>query len=328
MTNQLQQTALGMLHLGHSVIPVGEGKRPMVKWKPYQIRAMNPVDVQTYWAGNDNTDPGIGVVCGAVSSNLEMLELEGRACDPSTLEQLDTAMSKRRTRTRWLSLLKGWAERSPSGGLHLFYMLDSPVPGNEVIAATEGGLVLAETRGEGGYSVIAPTPGRFTNHRQDSANGWERVSRNVNPPLLTRVQRDQIHAVIAQCLDRRKPDRAQPTACPAVTEYGDDSPLNWFNRETTWAQILEPYGWRWHSSGAGGEQYWTRPGKSPAEGYSASANYQGSHNLYVFSTSTGLPTAEPLSRSYVYAHYNYSGNMRALARDIEQARRNQQTGKA
>jgi hypothetical protein len=53
-----------------------EAKRPaLANWKLYQERLPTPDELLTWFASAE----GVGVICGKVSGNLEMLELEGRA---------------------------------------------------------------------------------------------------------------------------------------------------------------------------------------------------------------------------------------------------------
>ena len=95
------------------------------------------------------------VICGKVSGNLELIELEGRTMDPDTLAILEKMIRETGCEPTWELLMgvKGYSERSPSGGPHLLHR--SPI-----VTFPEDGLaedasdpprVLAETLGEGGY---------------------------------------------------------------------------------------------------------------------------------------------------------------------------------
>jgi putative DNA primase/helicase len=94
------------------------------------------------------------------------------------------------------------------------------------------------------------------------------------------------------------------------------SPGDDFSLKTDWAEILEPEGWKLLQRMTDGERLWVRPGKERRDGHSASTDYQGKPGLYVWSTSTGLDTETPLSKLFVYAHYRFSGDMSAAARDL------------
>jgi hypothetical protein len=79
--------------------------------------------------------------------------------------------------------------------------------------------------------------------------------------------------------------------------------------------ILLPAGWQVHSQSRG-EIFLTRPGKERRDGHSASLGYQGSNNLYVWSSDAGLPTDSPLSPFFLYAQYKHGGDFKAAARDL------------
>src|SRR5690554_7188029 len=105
-------------------------KRPLGEWKVHQSRRPTEDEV-IEWFGNGHR--GMGLVMGTVSGNAEMLEFEGRAVAEGILErwaELMDASGLSDLRIR----LRGWVERSPSGGYHIHYRVDGPVPGNTKLA--------------------------------------------------------------------------------------------------------------------------------------------------------------------------------------------------
>lgn len=79
--------------------------------------------------------------------------------------------------------------------------------------------------------------------------------------------------------------------------------------------VLLPEGWEVHSM-RGGELLLTRPGKDRRDGHSASLGYQGSSNLYVWSSDAGLDVQEPLSPFYLFTHYRHGGDFKAASREL------------
>lgn len=322
---------------GVSVIPIrADGtKKPLIEWDRYQSQAPTREQIKDWF---DGTDHGIALVCGAVSGNLEMFELEGRATDSSSLDKIEVQMTARGILHVWRSLMdEGYMESTPSGGLHFLYRItDHEVPGNQKVArrlALDDELndreiairanrpdaqfvrVLAETRGEGGYVIVAPTSG--TVHK--TGDSWSVMSGQVGVvPELTWFLRCELHSAIRDALDNM-PVREQPERPQIVTEPrsglapGDD-----YNRRIHWADLLVSYGWSYESA-RGREQFWTRPGKDPREGASATLYYQGSDNLYVFSSSTELPTEEPISKFAFYTFMEHRGDFSAAARALHRA---------
>jgi len=314
---------------GVSVIPIrpNRQKKPALdQWKEYQARIPSLDEVSQWW-GNGHPY-GIALICGAVSGNLEMTEIEGRAVDNGSLGRILAALQAFGATEIWDRLVAGYSQQSPSGGLHLLYRIaDHLVPGNEQLAKDSDGVILAETRGEGGYVIGAPSPGSC----HPSGEGWLLASGMYGElPTLSWAERTLLHLAIKDALDQTPlvqpgsgvwsdlPSPNLPSRLPLPSPAGRReslSPGDDFALRTDWAEILRPVGWRLESV-RGGERMWTRPGKNPQDGASASTDYEGKPGLYVWSTSTGLPTEEPLSKLFVHAFYNFHGNMSAAAQQL------------
>jgi putative DNA primase/helicase len=290
------------------------------------------------WWGN-GSPYGIALICGAVSGNLEMVELEGRAASREMITEVVNRCDELGVGHIWdlLNGPEGYSEMSPSGGLHLLYRItDNQVPGNTKIArrpATDEELatkpdeklkVLAETRGEGGYVIVAPTSG--TCH--PSGEAWVRINGEYGTlPGITWYERCQLHRALQLALDKSEPFPSVPVASqapvvlPSVPPFpglsttglspGDD-----YENKVSWTEILEPHGWRIESV-RNGETFWTRPGKDPRQGSSATTGYANDRErLYVFSTSTLFTTETPYTKFAVYALLNHGGDYSAAAADL------------
>jgi putative DNA primase/helicase len=153
-------------------VPTNEdgGKRPFGAWKSYQAERLPWDQLERLLASRQFT--GIGVLTGATSGNVEMIEIEGPL--DLALKRLAKVAAKAREYAQigmddlLQRLAKGCAEQSAGGGLHLFYFVtDGPALGNTKLAHADG-KVIAETRGEGGFVVVAPTTGR-NGHAEGSA---------------------------------------------------------------------------------------------------------------------------------------------------------------
>jgi putative DNA primase/helicase len=146
-------------------------KAPAVdRWRDYQHERP---DLKTVLELFKIDSDGIGLICGAASGQLEMFELEGRACDEGYLDRLHEAFD---AHPEWTDVLRtiaaGYVELTPGGGLHFYYRVASQALGNAKLVrrpATEAELEenpghklvpLIETRGQGGFTVIAPSAGR------------------------------------------------------------------------------------------------------------------------------------------------------------------------
>jgi len=175
--------------------------------------------------------------------------------------------------------------------------------------------VLAETRGEGGYVVVAPTGG--TCH--PTGDTWSVASGKLGKiPTITWEQRcalvEAFHAALdempTQEITRTRPHPA--SLLPARSDRpGDD-----FNARAEWQDILGPHGWRVHRRTTK-EVYWTRPGKDKADGWSATTGYSDSGDrLYVWSSSTVFEPEKPYDKFSAYALLEHNGNFANAARAL------------
>lgn len=317
---------------GVSVVPILAKNKPAIRWREYQARCPTQVEIEDWW-GNGHPY-GIAIVCGNVSGGLEMTELEARALNSETLINIGNHADTLGVGDAWDMIIDGYTQGSPSGGLHLVYRIgDHDVPGNTKIVSDRTGpepLVLAETRGEGGYFVGAPSPGSC---HPSGEPWWLRSGTYGEVPVISWEQRCLIHQAITRALEPAAevstpgtdiatipPAAPPPPTSPGLSRQGAAStslsPADDWSDKTDWAEVLGDAGWTYHSA-SGGERFWVRPGKRWVDGHSASTDYNGKPGLYVWSTSAGLPTEEPLSKLFIYAHYSFSGNMSACAKYLK-----------
>ncbi|MFC4903451.1 AAA family ATPase [Kocuria oceani] len=314
---------------GLAALPVQPGtKRPAVQWK--DLQGQRPTEEQlAAWFAPERLAAGVGVgaIMGTVSGGVELTEIEGRAAEQ--LPAIAEAMRAAGLALLWKRLQAGWLEISPSRGVHWLYRLElptgEPFPGNTKIAQRPAGEdergrpiveVLAETRGEGGFCVLHPTPGSH----HETGRPWVRVKGGpLFPAVLTLEERAAFHTVLRDVLDEMPEPPARSAArtdtAGRTDAYGDgESPVEHYNRVTDWETILVPNGWTHAYTKGNGERHWFRPGKDRGQ-ISATTdrpNDDGASRLYVFSTSTDLEAEVPLTKAYVAAHYA-GESMSALA---------------
>lgn len=340
--------ALDLAARGCSVLPVRPDgtKAPAKDWKAYQVNPPTPEELRTWFTGA--AYDGLGVITGRVSGNLEMFEVEGRATDLVT--ELAQLLADNGFGDLWARLCQGYLEQSPSGGLHWLYRVDGPARGNTKIArrpstdeeleahqaserakanATMTGDILAqrldriasltreqvpqvliETRGEGGFTVTAPSAGRS----HPTGRPWTILVGNVDTiPTITVDERDALYA-IANMLDQMpvvvEPERGLASVGSAIRP-GDD-----FNARATWDDILTPHGWVRAKHFGGNCWGWVRPGKAARDGISATTGRNDGDNLYVFSTSTEFATEKAYSKFAAYALLEHGSDYGAAAKAL------------
>jgi putative DNA primase/helicase len=313
----LLQAALAFHDGGYCVVPArADGtKAPALKtWRQFQSQRPTRDQVGK-WLSNGAYD-GFGVICGAVSGQLEMLELEGRAVADGMLEQVTELADNSGLGPLWARVTAGYLEQTPSGGIHILYRVTGDAKPNTKLARNADGLVLAETRGEGGFVVVAPSAGRT----HPEGKPW--VIQHGGPGTVATVtedERDALH-ILVSALDRSpepepQPERPiPPTRRPADSQ--DVSPADDYNQRATWDEILIPLGWtKVHQHGR--TVHWRRPDKRI--GVSATAGRNDGDNLYVFSTSTGFDAEKPYSKFGAYALLEYAGDFSAAAKALRAA---------
>ncbi|WP_067184561.1 phage/plasmid primase, P4 family [Microtetraspora niveoalba] len=334
--------ALNLHAAGLSVIPaaIDGSKSPLGSWKRYMRERMNEDDLRGWFTAGH---PGIGVVTGAISGQVEMIELEGRAIAEGILGQLVELLGAAGLGDAWTRMTGGYLEQSPSGGLHVFYRLtDGPARGNVKLAerpARDGELTdeeravlaehpdkvfrrgLIETRGEGGFVVVAPSDG--TTH--PSGKPWLLLAGgpySIAP--ITCAERDAIHQ-IARLFDQTRPQPADvqeplPFTQPGQAENrpeGGVSPGDDYEQRVDWADLLGSHGWTLiHTLGR--TRYWRRPGKN--QGISATTGRADDRDrLYVFTTSTEFEPEVPHTKLGAYAVLEHGGDHSAAAKALHAA---------
>ena len=322
--NQLIAAARDWYEAGYCVVPSHEdqGKRPWGKWKDYQTERLQWDALASLLATGKYT--GIGVICGTASGNVEGLEIEGPM--DAAVARLTKVIEYANKYTEigvpdlFARVARGCVEQSAGGGLHMFIRVtDGPALGNTKLAftpdATQAGgrKVVAETRGENGFMIVAPSPGR-SGHAEGATYMFLNGGSPRNTVNVTAEERDLLHYVIGMSLNEIH-DEPTPTPAPAptpTTPYEGESTFDAF-RKVTWASILEPQGWT-HSHADATRNYWIRPGKSKNDGISASTIEDGP--LVNFSSNSGLPTEQGMSKAAVFAHFHHAGNLSAAAQAL------------
>jgi putative DNA primase/helicase len=338
---------------GFSLIPirVDGTKRPATRWTEFQAEPPSLAQVDEWW-GNGHSF-GVAVICGAVSGNLEMTEVEGRAFTYENITEIRNLLDEAGYSELWdyLNSGAGYVEQSPSGGIHFLYRVgDEDVPGNTKLAdreATPDELTedertllakdptkrfyrgLAETRGEGGYVIVAPTPGSC----HPSGHSWRVVSGSIGTvPTISWEQRCALHLAVSTALgglasqktrlpvpaDYPGPESASLPIPPVrLSDAGSLSPGDDFADRVDWDDdlLLGGLGWR-VTSQRGHYREWCRAGKDPRQGMSATTGREGVDRLYVFSTSTNFPTEEPISKFHAYALIHHGGDHSLAAREL------------
>lgn len=259
MPNKILSAALMYAESGIPVFPCNRDKSPAIQGG--------------FKSATTDLDPVRPLFANAVSIGVPMGEIvcldidakhkEGlvadfeHACEVAGLTPLLTSLPKQLT---------------PSGGgAHYLFRAASELP-NMKLAVNENKETIIETRGKGGYIVVAPSPG----YRFDRGG-------LLDVPQLTQEEQDALLGVARSFTEVAIKEKVGPQKLASFWETSSttgDRPGDVFDRTGDLVGLLQKHGWT-----TSGGVYWTRPGKS--SGISATlGKVEG--KFYVF-TSNAAP---------------------------------------
>jgi hypothetical protein len=138
-----------------NVLPTApKEKRPIAKnWKELQQRFLTDEEIDSIPEDELNENIRVGVVCGQISQNLEVIDIDNKTGKAFEIYEAYKALPS-------ISeiLSKCPVEKTQSGGYHIYYRCEI-VEGNQKLASVKlNGILecIIETRGEGGFCVCAP----------------------------------------------------------------------------------------------------------------------------------------------------------------------------
>jgi hypothetical protein len=243
---------------------------------------------------------GIAIVCGQPSGGLECIDFDNHFGDAKQvlsdfmqIEEIKAIYEK----------YKLPIQSTTSGGFHLIYRC-SVIEGNQKLASRpkyDANIkkykkdVLIETRGEGGYFCIDPTPGyKFVKNDILKINHITPEEREI---LLSGCKSFNTFAEVKQ-----KP------------EENKDLPGNQFNNDPSSVNEMQKAlrGAGWTESR---ECYWLRPGKK--KGISATLGKVAPGIFYNFSTSSApFEDLKAYTAFQVIALLNYNGDFSQFAKEL------------
>lgn len=307
----VHHTALQAAAAGMSVVPIrmdGTKQPDLIGWREYQKRRASEMELERWFCSGE---PGLALITGAVSQNLEALDFDSPLIFEAWLRrvQQDPALASLYEHVSW-----GYLESTPAGGKHLLYRCDK-VEGNQKLASRPNGdkrETLIETRGEGGLIIVAPSRGQV----HPSGKPYMLQRGGVSSIRTITAHQRSLLLAVAREFDRMPPvDLSSiPPRKPLPLESDGLRPGDLFNQQASWEEVLIPHGWQLVRV-TNGEGYWRRPGKR-GPGISATTNHNGHDLLYVFSTSTVLEFEKGYTKFSVYCLLNHNGNFSAAAREL------------
>jgi hypothetical protein len=286
-----------LISKGYSLIPLNLDKSPKLKsWTEYQKNRIT--DIEKF------KDNNVGLVCGIVSGNILVIDVDCKYDLTGTLYQ-DLKELIENSKDGLFD--KFQVNATKNNGFHLIFSCESNPIGNKKLAsrpATEEEQakgdkvkVLIETRGEGGYICYPPTDGYSI-----IKEGYE---------ILTD---DEVDIVLSCCRSFNKIESKEPIYKNKIDETNFvTSPFEDYNNRGDCVQELISNGWQFVFE-KGDNIHLKRPGTTDSR---VSGNFSRKHNkFYVFSTSTIFQENTGYSPAGVYCKLYHNENWSDCAKSL------------
>jgi len=308
--------ALRLYDQGIITVPVKADKRPTVNWGSWYKQAPERVVFETAWRNS----PGVGlaVLCGRI----ELLEADVKN-DPThdIHTRLYQALKDNLDAEVFNSL---YIQKSPSGGYHFWYkVLEGEEHGNypdlarieysemdrfelDLPAGASNIGVIVETRGYGGYALIAPSP------------NYEVMQGSIeNLPTLSSEDHELV-LMVGRMFNQFEPQEIVYQDKQVQPTFGSRRPGDIYNEQmgpTELLSLVERYGFR-RLRQLGENIFLGRPGAKNPHKHDAKINMR--LNCFVnFSSSVGMfAPMKGYSPFYVYANLVHNGDFKEATKDL------------
>jgi hypothetical protein len=273
--NKYQIAASNYIDCGLNPLPLHAKKNPMLASGHDYL-----------YVKHDDTDifkraESIGIACGEVSDNLFCIDFDQKQGNKvSEIFYLFTDSK----------IFKEVSERcamyqTPSGGYHLIFKTTYPVP-TQNLASFEDGSVMIEIRGQGAYIACEPS------------DGYKRLF-DVSITDIEPISSAQVNALLklAVTFSQQTKTSLKPKSDRKKAESWDiTKPDGKYNEECVdeIKELILKNGWQYVETRRDGIEYWTRPGKDPEDGHSATFG-KFRHCFYVWTDG-----AQPLEQHATY----------------------------
>jgi hypothetical protein len=288
----IKKAAKEYLEAGYSVIPLKSNKAPACQsWKDLQEVAMTVNDVNHEF----KTATKIGIVSGAISGGLEVIDIDVKVDPESDIwHNLFVELSKLPLYSRLV------ISKTPSGGAHIYYRCNE-IEGNQRLALKDN-KALIETRGEGGYVCVYPSPG-YTMHQGDLK-------------AIPAINEDERNAIIDICRSFNQVPIKEVEEKPKAIEstYSGENVFEDFNASVYLPNILEKVGYSAVREDSE-RVYLLRPGETTSE---SSGNYHKVRRVWKsFSSSTEFEPEKAYNASQVFSTLFCDGDMSKAFKELK-----------
>jgi len=288
---------MNYLDLGINAIAVNDKKGAIFPWKEYQTRTITKEEHDAQMA--DPRTRGVAIICGAISGNLEVIDIDTKYETYNLWDEIVKAIPK-------AIFDKLHIVNTKSNGKHLYYRCEV-IEGNQKLALRYANeeelqknphnktLCIIETRGEGGYVVAPPS------------DGYTILQSGIN--VLTLDEREQLFEVLCSFNEVIEEVVIEAHNRPSTKDYGV-SPFDDYNKRGDVRGLLEKNGWKCTKSNSE-RDYYLRPGSTSAH----SGSFNKALGLFsVFSTNTPFEPQKGYKPAAVYTILECGGDWKKSAK--------------
>lgn len=301
----LLSAAKGLVKKGISVVATDANKRAIVSWKPYTTAL--PTTQQLIDQFSIEKAQGVAVICGKISGNLEVIDVDTKYDLNGTLYENLCSEIIVAGLLDYLMVIE-----TKSGGKHLYYRC-ATIQGNQKLAQrppteaelqanpNEKVLVLIETRGEGGYVIAPPTEG----YTKIAGDGIKEITPEQRETLLE----------ICRSFNQYIVEQVKPTVARTTSDNFAVSPWEDYNKRGVDDMItrLQAHGWKIVKT-TSDKIIFKRPGNSTSI---SSGDYSYTHNLFtVFTTSSEFEPLKGYRPFAVFAKLEHRDDFKAAAKAL------------
>jgi replicative DNA helicase len=318
------------LNAGLSVIPTRADKHPaLIVWKRFQIDRMDAGEAQLFFSGGEVK--GLAILCGAVSGNLEVIDVDCKYDLSGTLwADLKSLIDEQLPQETARNLV---VVHTKNKGYHIYYRSEV-VEGNLNLACrnttdeekeesykkaiaqgetpekaerqgkNDKTRLLIGTRGEGNYVIAPPTPSyEFI---QGDPLSIPRISKDEREILFTlaRSFNEVFELESKQYINQKSLD--------AIYEF---SPFDEYNQIADVVELLENHGWAVERQ-SGDRIYLKKQGASSNK---TSAIYHSKHKFfYVFDTTPEFNKGKVYNPTAIYTILECNGDYNLANKNLSE----------
>lgn len=174
---------------GLSLVPCGKDKRPVVSWKEFQERQPTADELSGWLSSGVQS---FAAVCGRVSGGLEIIDFDdNQQAQPLTYSASDFFDAWREEVGALADEYGVVIQRTGGGGYQVAYRCPRPSPNQKLAWVPDetqehGRSIAIETRGEGGFAIVAPSLHPSGNYYRMLAGDF------ANVPMIPQEIRDRL----------------------------------------------------------------------------------------------------------------------------------------